>query len=1125
MTRDTELLHADSQARIDALDVTRSFIVQAPAGSGKTELLIQRYLHLLAKVDDPEEVIAITFTRKAAAEMQYRVLQALLRAQQGDVPQELHERTTAAAAYAVLERDKARDWQIIGNPRRMRIQTLDSLNASIARMQPLSGSGAAAGNAVPNDAEMKALYRDAAGATLDWLAEKGPIRNAVEDVLRHVDNNTSIYVAYLSRMLETRDQWLPFVGTGDTSHGNDVLLRRKLEENLEAIVSDHLRSTREAIPVELFPELLPLANYAGQNLIDADMESHPIAALQYLQALPAASSDSLPEWRGVAELLLTLKGDWRRQANKNQGFPPADNGQKKRFHDLLETLDGTSQLRSLIHGIRALPPTRYSDEQWSVLLALFRLLPMAVAELQQLFSANRVTDYIEIALGAGKALGTAEQPGDIALLLDYQVRHVLVDEMQDTSRAQYRMLEALTGGWEQGDGRTLFCVGDPMQSIYRFRNAEVAQFMLAQRNGIGGVLLEPLLLRKNFRSGEFLVHWFNTVFPLVLPEADDPSRGAVSYAEAVPVLATTGDCHVHPVFGGDTAAEAEEGCRIIEQTLSQNPDDNMVVLVRSRTQLTTLLPRLREAGITFQSVDIDRLTDLPEILDVLALTRALVHPCDRIAWLALLRSPWIGWHWSDLHALVRDDNHSTVWELLNDPQRLAALSDDARQSFANVRETLESMFVVSRSRSLRDRVERAWLRLGGPAILENPAGVENVYRYFDVLEKLEVAGSLHDVAELEAQLDIERISSNVSAQLQIMTMHRAKGLQFDHVLLFGLGRIPRRGDRTVLSWFDLPAEHGDEEKIISPVGRRADLENDPIHRFIELTEAEKDRHEFGRLLYVACTRARKSLHLLGHAGIARDGESCRPPDPRSLLNLLWPAIAPQFERAFEPRSPASVTDIEEPWLQPQRRRLQPSWQLPEIGDVPGQKTTPETHEIGRTVEFYWVGSDAPVAGTIVHRWLQLATEGAVSLDADQLELLRPGSERWLREMGVGPDRVAAILKRVEDALAGVSTDPRGQWLLNGEGFAELALSGLVEGTIESGIIDRVRVDEKGTHWIVDYKTSTHEGGNLEGFLQAEAERYRAQLGKYATLYSGFADKKVRCALYFPLLQEFVEVNV
>ncbi|MCH8265195.1 MAG: UvrD-helicase domain-containing protein, partial [Proteobacteria bacterium] len=94
-------------------------------------------------------------------------------------------------------------------------------------------------------------------------------------------------------------------------------------------------------------------------------------------------------------------------------------------------------------------------------------------ELSRLSSARGLTDYVEIGISAGDALGDADQPGDVALLLDYQVRHILVDEMQDTSKAQYRMLEALTGGWQKGDGRTLFCVGDPMQSIYRFRNAEI----------------------------------------------------------------------------------------------------------------------------------------------------------------------------------------------------------------------------------------------------------------------------------------------------------------------------------------------------------------------------------------------------------------------------------------------------------------------------------------------------------------------------------------------------------------------------------------------------------------------------------------------------------------------------
>ena len=137
-------------------------------------------------------------------------------------------------------------------------------------------------------------------------------------------------------------------------------------------------------------------------------------------------------------------------------------------------------------------------------------------------------------------------------------------------RAQYRLLEALTGGWVPGDGRTLFCVGDPMQSIYRFRNADVAQFLLAREAGIGSIVPEPLLLRRNFRSGDFLVHWFNTVFPQVLPDVDDPARGAVSYAEAVPGRGTEGDCRVYPVFGSD-AFETGTGVHAGRSTLVPSP--------------------------------------------------------------------------------------------------------------------------------------------------------------------------------------------------------------------------------------------------------------------------------------------------------------------------------------------------------------------------------------------------------------------------------------------------------------------------------------------------------------------------------------------------------------------------
>ncbi len=118
-----------------------------------------------------------------------------------------------------------------------------------------------------------------------------------------------------------------------------------------------------------------------------------------------------------------------------------------------------------------------------------------------------------------------------------------------------------------------------------------------------------------------------------------------------------------------------------------------------------------------------------------------------------------------------------------------------------------------------------------------------------------------------------------------------------------------------------------------------------------------------------------------------------------------------------------------------------------------------------------------------------------------------------------------ISARIDTALKGVQADPRGRWLLSGHGHSEFAVSGVINGVVESGIMDRTRIDENGTHWVVDYKTSTHEGGNLEGFLAAEAERYRDQLARYSALYRAYAGVDVRCALYFPLLQEFVEVEV
>ncbi len=230
---------ADTAARAEALDATRSFIVQAPAGSGKTELLIQRVLRLLAEVEQPEEVVAITFTRKAAAEMRHRLLDALVRAG-GPQPEGEPGRTTWRLASDVLEKDGRLGWGLTETPARLRVQTIDSLCAAITRRWPWrSGFG---GAPAPGE-QMGPYHEEAARAALAKLEEKGEAGDAVARLLSHLDNNLGAAADLLRAMLGRRDQWLRHV----TAAGG-TLRRQDAEALLGRIVREGLEAARTSMP-------------------------------------------------------------------------------------------------------------------------------------------------------------------------------------------------------------------------------------------------------------------------------------------------------------------------------------------------------------------------------------------------------------------------------------------------------------------------------------------------------------------------------------------------------------------------------------------------------------------------------------------------------------------------------------------------------------------------------------------------------------------------------------------------------------------------------------------------------------------------------------------------------------
>ncbi|SCX98434.1 exodeoxyribonuclease V subunit beta [Nitrosospira sp. Nsp13] len=1172
----------DFTGRCRALNSEYSFIVQAPAGSGKTGLLIQRYLTLLACANEPEEIVAITFTRKAAAEMRERIVAALVKsgnapdsANAPETPETGHQKLTRELAEAVLQRDRQTGWHIIENPTRLRIQTLDSLCASLTRQMPMLSKFGAQPETVEDASE---LYLEAARTTIGLVEGHDAMAQDVQHLLEHLDNDVARIENLLAEMLARRDHWLRHI------HG-------RARDELEAALKNtrhgalkHLCSLYGRYPVSIQSELVELAHYAAGHLTPASGGA-PIVAYQGLDAgggLPGDEEQDVARWVAIADLLLTKEGAWRKQHTIRDGFPPGGTkiekaiakSWKERALALADALavDDGETLRHALHDIRFLPPPVYTEKQWAVLGSITRLLPRAAGQLKLVFQSHNQVDFTEVAQGALRALGEPEMPTDLALALDYRIRHLLIDEFQDTSISQYELVTKLTAGWESGDGRSVLLVGDPMQSIYRFREAEVGLFLRTRVAGIGNVVLYPVSLSSNFRSQRGIVDWVNNTFEQVMPRQEDITLGAVSYT---PSVATHGllageAVSVHPFFNNDHIAEAARVVEIVMQVRRNDPSATTAILVRSRNHLQQIVPRLKEAGIRFRAIEIEGLGRRPVVQDLLALTRALAHPADRLAWLALLRAPWCGLTLQDMHVLVSthavavcggmDDpagiegvgrniraNNRTVWELLVDDAPMAAVSRDGRVRLLRVREVLKSCMDNRCRQSFRVTVEAAWLALGGPSCIDDATDLEDAAVYLDYLEAHEEAGSIPALSALEEGLAKLYALPDLEADdtLQVMTIHKAKGLEFDCVIVPGLGRPSRTSDKKLFMWMEQPRAkpstgewNEGSDLLLAPI-QETGTDADRIYSWLEKLDGEKERFEDERLLYVAATRARQRLHLLGSTGITYDGDGgfeLKPPAGKTLLSKIWSVVKPAYTDVaarIAASDTCSITDAKEsekeekPSIDQSLHRLVSDWTLPPAPPPVRWNAQPRMMPAMGDIEYSWAGETARHIGTIVHRWLRrIAEDGMENWSMARIQVLRDTFKRQLVACGMdrhGSD-IDTAAGRVITALAQTVGDKRGQWLLGPQRdvYNELRMTAIMEGEQRDLVIDRTFRDAEGQRWVVDYKTSSHEGADMEGFLDREQDRYRLQLDRYAALMRMIDDEPVKRGLYFPLLRGWRE---
>ena len=1102
---------SDHAARARALDPRESFLVQAPAGSGKTELLTDRILALLPTVSRPEEIVAITFTRKAASEMHARVLLKLQRAQSDVPPEGEQQRRSWTLARAALAHDAKHDWQLMAHPARLSIRTIDSFCAGLVRAMPwLSGLGGMP--AITDDARVH--FDAAAVATLQMAESFEPIRRLID----HLDVDVAAARDALAGMLGHRDQWMPLL-----AHGAD---REVMQADLAQAVAEDLAGLVQHMPPGWFDVLGPCAR-AAVAVLDGNGATHKLGALADWQVAPDADAGCIAQWRALAELLLTATGTLRspRGINKNLGFPPGG-AHKAPFTDWLAASDPDALWVARLARVRDLPDPHFTDAQWSVLQAQLVALTLATAQLRVRFSQATEVDFIEIAQRVTLALGNADEPGELLLKLDASIRHLLIDEFQDTSQSQIDLLERLIAGWEPGDGRSLFLVGDPMQSIYRFRKAEVGLFLQVRDHGLGAIKPTFLKLTDNFRSQAGIVDWVNKWFADLMPTHDHAPSGAIAYtrAQAFHGALTGPAVTFHPAWLTDDAAVADEQAytqvvQCIQRIRSEGAKDrreSIAILVRARSHVGALAKKLSAAGIAFRAVELVPLTSRPAVSDLVQLVRALAHPADRLAWLSVLRSPMGGLRLDDLHALV------TAWPDLTVPDAIrrslatpataqaqangTTLSDEARLRLRYLADVVLDDALVSGALPYAARIASLWRDLGGARLYPGDHAASDAESFFGLLERIAPYGDLNlDRLDTAVQRLFAQPDSG-EAEVDIMTMHKSKGLQFDHVLLFGLHRAPR-GDQAPLVRF----EQSGGRVLFGPIKARADTEADPLSRYLAVRERQRSAYETDRLLYVAATRACLRLHLFGHVHVDPASGALRTPSGDSLLARLWRAVSDDLVPVVPSATAPHTAQPQWTGAPLQRVRTEALVWARQQSVLPEADST-----FGAAPVAAWSPAPAYEAaiGTLAHAWLdQLGRMGAESWERVSRDVRVPQIERQLTRAGVPETAATRAAQAVWETLEATLADERGRWLLSQAGARREWP--LIDVTGRVSVIDLALSTDAG--WlIVDYKTGIpHPDESLANFSRRMRARYADQLRRYCEQVTALDQRPAQAALYFP----------
>ena len=1141
---------SDQPARDEALNIQRSYIVQAPAGSGKTGLLTLRFLKLLTVSQSPEQIVAITFTRKAASEMRDRIVKTLewtkdLR-EKNSIPTEGFDHQRFKIAEKVLARDTELNWGLLTSPTRLRIQTIDAFCFHIASKLPiLSGLG---GN--PNiTSELDHCFRDAIANTFRNLESDQSISDDIENILVHLDNDFAKIERLLINLLKNRDQWLSYIL--EINNNNDdarFYTERCITELIEESISEVAQELR---PYTLI--LLKLLNFSLTNQKQLEPPRH-LNADQFSE-LPGTTIDQVPSWHIIVESLITAKGTWRKSLTKLNGFPSGSDKDKEHQSmcknyksDMLALLEELSERDDLLINLDyllMLPSSSITNKHWQFLTSLTRVMAHLGSELLISFRKFGIIDYTEIGAAARSALGTSNEPTDLALSLDLSIKHILIDEFQDTSQMQLGILQQLVSGWSVEEQRTLFMVGDPMQSCYGFRNANVGIYLNVQQNGIPGLEIHSLKLKTNFRSDKNIVNWVNRHFSTAFPTKSNISRGAVpfSYSEAVNILPGKTQISTELISYENTqrigAKEAEAG-KVVEaiQKIQLNySTESIAILVRSRSHLDWIIPELNANNLNWLSTDIDRMGSIQLVEDLISLTKALLNPYDRLSWLAILRAPWIGLEIPDLYSIAKNSLDKTVWKSVNNQMATHSISSDGRKRLDHFIECISPSMTYRYRTPLRELIQSSWELLRGPAVIKTERELSCAEKYFNLLTEHELAGGINDIGFFREQVYESFIpafnqtdSNAISQPIQLLTMHKAKGLEFDHVIIPGVGNSPGTDNKPLFAWHERLNSKGRARLLIS-ASTEAGADEDKLYQLILHERQHKALLENTRLLYIAITRAKKSVNLLGTLSLNKNQELQIP--QKSLLSRLWIELQREsMNFKIEKYNPL----IPEHKIQKEKTLPFPT-PLERFKETQGLNLEEKSHLQNKEQPTRVVSAPTnqqrenrlnACAGNLIHEFFDNYTKNKDGSPlSERISAHRNYWESELKRCDQSQRNINATLEFIGNSIKQTLEDKDLHWIFDNstkDSHSEFSISTTQNGVLKTYIIDRTFIDKTNTRWIIDYKTGSANIDNEENFIQTQSLLHRGQLRYYKNLFSKLESKSTKIALLFTAIPKLVEIQ-